>query len=113
MAPFCIDLCCLDACLCMLLQAAPNQAPDVWLQLLQHCAAADTSCHLGVIKSLTEQVAEQQQQQLVEQQQQLVEQQQQNAEQQQQLAALQEVVSRQGAQLQALQVQVQSSLQGM
>jgi len=78
-----------------LLQAGPDQAPDVWLQLLEHCAAGG-SCYPSIIRSLAQQLAEQQQQ---------------NAEQQQQNAALQELVAKQGAQLQALQAQMQSCLQ--
>jgi len=73
--------------LLVLLQAGPDQAPDVWLQLLEHCAASG-SCYPSIIRSLAQQLAEQQQQN----------------------AALQELVSNQGAQLQALQAQVQSCL---
>ena len=108
-----------------LLQAEP--ALDVWLQLLERCAA-EPGCHPTALRSLAQQLAEQraltaqQQQQVAGLQEQLSAQQLTAAEQiaglQQQVAGLQEQVSaqqqaaaQQGAQIAALHAQMQELLQ--
>jgi hypothetical protein len=90
-----------------LLQEGPD--PDVWLQLLERCAA-DPNCQPTAMRSLAQQLAEQRALTAQQQQQMQV--------QQQQLSAQQQVVEGQGAritglqeQLQAMQAQLQELLQ--
>jgi len=110
---------------CMSLQAGPygyDTTPDVWLQLLEHCADSPER-QPAIIYNMARQLAEQQatnsqqqqvnaalQEQLAEQQQDITSLQQQLAEQQQVNGALQEQVASQGAQLQALQAKVEGWL---
>jgi hypothetical protein len=96
-------------------QAGP--VPNVWLQLLQRCAA-DPECQPIALRSLAQQLAEhrtQSEQQLIElramvahQQEQIVHLQQQ---QEQQLSAHQQVVSAQDARFAALESKLQQLLQ--
>ena len=112
-----------------------GQEPDVWLQLLERCAAEDPTCQPTALRSLAQQLAEQrvlyarqlaeqraltaqQQQQLAAQHQLITAQQQQLVIQQQQLSSQQEVMTEQGAQfaaqqgqLQGMQAQLQELLQ--
>jgi len=116
----------------LLLQAGPGEPPDVWLQLLERCAA-DSDCQPAIIRNLAQQLLEreainsqqqEQEQQLTDLQQQLAEQEHINSQQQQDLAdlrqqlveqqqlnaALQEQVAGHGAQLQALEAKFQQLL---
>jgi hypothetical protein len=105
-------------------------APDVWLQLLERCAA-DSVCQTTVLRSLAQQLAEQraltqaQQQQVWVHEQHIVQQHQQisglqwhvSTQQQhtmvlhQQLVAQQQVAAQQAAQIADLQQQLQQVLQ--
>lgn len=90
---------------CLLQTTGRGCAPDVWLQLLEVCAA-EPRCQPTALRSLAQQLAQQKAataQQL--QQGTLI------AEQQQQLAALQQVVVEQGAHYQALIAGLQGQLQ--
>jgi len=99
----------------LLLQAAPGQPPDVWLQLLERCAA-DSECQPAITCNLAQQLAvqealnRQQQQDLTDLRQDATNLRQQLAEQQQLNAALQEQVAGHGAQLQALEAKLQQLL---
>jgi hypothetical protein len=95
------------AYLCVL--QGSGSTPDVWLQLLE-CCAAEPDCHPSVIRSLAQQLA--QQRAAAEQQQQ------QNAAQQEQivclqgqLSAQQRVAVQQGALIAGLQEQLQQLLE--
>ena len=88
-----------DLLICAALLQAGTSAPDVWLQLLDRCAA-EPSCQSAVLHSLATQLA-QQRQQLSDQQQQL-------AGLQQQLVAAQQATAEVIA---GLQVQLQQVLQ--
>jgi len=83
------------------MQAGPGQPPDVWLQLLERCAA-DSTCQGSIMRNHAQQLA-QQQQHSADLQQQVTDLQQQLAGQQEHNMDLQE-------QLQALQAQVQGLL---
>lgn len=80
-----------------------GSTPDVWLQLLEQCAAAEPG---PAVRTLALQLT-QQQQQLVDQQQQTAAQQEQIARQDRQLSAQQQVAADQGALIVGLQGQLQ------
>jgi len=83
------------SCCVMLLQAGPDRPPDVWLQLLELCAA-DSTCQRSIIRSHAQQLVQQQRdlkdlwQQLALVQQQVTGLQQQLAQQEQRSAQLQQ-----------------------
>lgn len=87
-----------------------GSTPDVWLQLLEQCAAAEPGPAVRTLAvQLTEQraLAMQQQQQLIDQQEHNVAQQQRIASQERQVSALQQVAADQGALIVGLQGQLQ------
>ena len=101
--------------LCVHLQQ-PHRAPDVWMQLLEYCAA-DPDCQPMTVRSLAQQLGEQralavqlqdrlaaQEQAVSDQQQRVSVQGQLNAEQQQQIALQQQQITGLQGQLQELQL---------
>jgi len=90
------------------LQAGPGQPPDVWLQLLERCAA-DSTCQRSIMRNHAQQLA-QQQQQLSQQQLVNVDLQQQVTDLQQHLAGQQQHNMELQGELRALQALVQAAL---
>ena len=88
--------------------------PDVWLQLLERCVAADRGCQATALRSLAQQLTEQRALS-ARQQQQLAAQQQVAVEQEAQIVALkgqlQQLAAEQGARITALEGQLQQLLQ--
>ena len=103
-----------------MLQAACTSPPDVWLQLLERCAA-EPGCQPTAIRSLAQRLADQHalsEQQLDSQRAVIAHQQQQIAclegqqqQQEQQLLAQQQVAAAQGSRIAALEGQLQELLQ--